>query len=116
MVELKWNDQAQKLGAVATFLDIPVTASPHNSLKSSKGVIHSSNLRCCSEEEMVEELSGVTHARRIKVPREEEEEEEMGEKEKGEEDKEEEEEEKREKEKEKKKKKKKKDSEDEEKE
>ncbi|GFO08400.1 RNA-directed DNA polymerase from mobile element jockey [Plakobranchus ocellatus] len=66
MVELKSNDQAKKLGAIATFLDIPVTVSPHNSLNSSKGVIRSRDLRCCSEEEMVEEPSGVTHARRIK--------------------------------------------------
>ncbi|GFN74898.1 Gag-like protein [Plakobranchus ocellatus] len=69
MVELKSNDQAKKLGAIATFLDIPVTVSPHKSLNSSKGVIRSRDLRCCSEEEMVEELSGVTHARRIKVRR-----------------------------------------------
>ncbi|GFO31830.1 nucleic-acid-binding protein from mobile element jockey [Plakobranchus ocellatus] len=66
MVELKSNDQAKKLGAIATFLDILVTVSPHKSLNSSKGVIRSRDLRCCSEEEMVEELSGVTHARRIK--------------------------------------------------
>ncbi|GFO05147.1 RNA-directed DNA polymerase from mobile element jockey [Plakobranchus ocellatus] len=69
MVELKSNDQAKKQGAIATFLEIPVTVSPHKSLNSSKGVIRSRDLRCCSEEEMVEELSGVTHARRIKVRR-----------------------------------------------
>ncbi|GFO41938.1 RNA-directed DNA polymerase from mobile element jockey [Plakobranchus ocellatus] len=69
MVELKSNDQAKKLGAIATFLDIPVTVSPHKSLNSSKGVIRSRDLWCCSEVEMVEELSGVTHARRIKVRR-----------------------------------------------
>ncbi|GFO04502.1 RNA-directed DNA polymerase from mobile element jockey [Plakobranchus ocellatus] len=67
MVELKSNDQAKKLGAIATFLDIPVTVSTHKILNSSKGVIHSRDLRCCSEEEMVEELSGVTHTRRSKV-------------------------------------------------
>ncbi|GFO24492.1 nucleic-acid-binding protein from mobile element jockey [Plakobranchus ocellatus] len=71
MVELKSNDQAKKLGAIATFLDIPVTVSPHKSLNSSKEVIRSRDLRCCSEEEMVEELSGVTHARCIKVRRDE---------------------------------------------
>ncbi|GFO21225.1 RNA-directed DNA polymerase from mobile element jockey [Plakobranchus ocellatus] len=71
MVELKSNDQAKKLGAIATFLDIPVTVSHHKSLNSSKGMIRSHDLRCCSEEEMVEELSGVTHARRIKVRRDE---------------------------------------------
>ncbi|GFO32879.1 Gag-like protein [Plakobranchus ocellatus] len=69
MVELKSNEQAKKLGAITTFLDIPVTVSPHKSLNSSKGVIRSRDLRCCSEEEMVEELSGVTHARRTKVRR-----------------------------------------------
>ncbi|GFO50067.1 hypothetical protein PoB_007657200 [Plakobranchus ocellatus] len=46
MVELKSNDQAKKLGAIATFLDIPVTASPHKRLNSSKGVIRSRDLRC----------------------------------------------------------------------
>ncbi|GFN87213.1 RNA-directed DNA polymerase from mobile element jockey [Plakobranchus ocellatus] len=66
-LEFKSNDQAKKLGAIATFLDIPVTVSPHKSLNSSKGVIRSRALRCCSEEEMVEKLSGVTHARRIKL-------------------------------------------------
>ncbi|GFO17388.1 Gag-like protein [Plakobranchus ocellatus] len=65
MVELKSNDQAKKLGSIATFLDIPVTVSPHKSLNSSKGVIRSRDLRFCS----VDELSGVTHARRIKVHR-----------------------------------------------
>ncbi|GFN98583.1 RNA-directed DNA polymerase from mobile element jockey [Plakobranchus ocellatus] len=69
IVELKSNDQAKKLGAIATFLDIPVTVSPYKSLNSSKGVIRSRDLRCCLEEEMVEELSGVTQARRIKVRR-----------------------------------------------
>ncbi|GFO20617.1 RNA-directed DNA polymerase from mobile element jockey, partial [Plakobranchus ocellatus] len=37
MVELKSKDQAKKLGAIATYLDIPVTVSPHKSLNSSKG-------------------------------------------------------------------------------
>ncbi|GFN92451.1 RNA-directed DNA polymerase from mobile element jockey [Plakobranchus ocellatus] len=69
MVELKSKDQAKKLGVIATFLDIPVTVSPHKSLNSCKGVIRSHDLRCCTEEEIVEELSGVTHAWRIKVRR-----------------------------------------------
>ncbi|GFO19375.1 Gag-like protein [Plakobranchus ocellatus] len=56
-----------KLGVFAAFLDIPVTVSPHMSLNSSKGVIRSCDLRCCTEE-IVEELSGVTHAWRIKKP------------------------------------------------
>ncbi|GFO13278.1 RNA-directed DNA polymerase from mobile element jockey [Plakobranchus ocellatus] len=47
------------------FLNIPVTVSPHKSLESSKRVIRSRDLRYCSEEE----LSGVTHARHIKVRR-----------------------------------------------
>ncbi|GFO01352.1 RNA-directed DNA polymerase from mobile element jockey [Plakobranchus ocellatus] len=50
-------------------LDIPVTVSPHKILNNTKGVLRRRDLRCCSEEEMVEELSGVTHARRIKVRR-----------------------------------------------
>ncbi|GFO32971.1 RNA-directed DNA polymerase from mobile element jockey [Plakobranchus ocellatus] len=68
MVKLKSNDQAKKLGAIVTLLDIPVIVSPHKSLNSSIGVIRSRDLRCCSEE-MVEELRGVAHARPIKVRR-----------------------------------------------
>ncbi|GFO41347.1 hypothetical protein PoB_006785200 [Plakobranchus ocellatus] len=41
MVELRSKDQSKKLRAIATFLDIPVTVSPHESLNSSKGVIRS---------------------------------------------------------------------------
>ncbi|GFO26029.1 RNA-directed DNA polymerase from mobile element jockey [Plakobranchus ocellatus] len=67
MIELKLNNQAKRLGAIVTFLDIPVSVSPHKSLNSSKGVIRSCDLQCCSEEEMVEELSSVTQTRRIKV-------------------------------------------------
>ncbi|GFO02029.1 RNA-directed DNA polymerase from mobile element jockey [Plakobranchus ocellatus] len=67
MVELKSNDQAKKLRAIATFLDIPVTISSHKSPISSKRIIRSHDLRRCSEEKMAEELRGVTHARRIKV-------------------------------------------------
>ncbi|GFN99230.1 hypothetical protein PoB_002573600 [Plakobranchus ocellatus] len=59
MVELKSNDQAKKLEPIMTFLGILVTVSPHKSLNSSKGVIRSRDLRFFSEEEMVEELSGV---------------------------------------------------------
>ncbi|GFO04529.1 RNA-directed DNA polymerase from mobile element jockey [Plakobranchus ocellatus] len=45
IIELKSKDQATKLGAIATFVDIPVTVSPHKSLNSSKGVIRSRDLR-----------------------------------------------------------------------
>ncbi|GFO14564.1 hypothetical protein PoB_004106900 [Plakobranchus ocellatus] len=44
MVKLKSNDQAKKLGAIATFLDIPVTVSPHKSMNSSKVVIRNRDL------------------------------------------------------------------------
>ncbi|GFO29437.1 RNA-directed DNA polymerase from mobile element jockey [Plakobranchus ocellatus] len=71
MDQLKSNDQGKKLEAIAKFLDIPVTVSPHKSLNSSKEVIPSCDLQCCLEEEM-EELSGVTHAQRIKVCRDKE--------------------------------------------
>ncbi|GFO43468.1 hypothetical protein PoB_006997300 [Plakobranchus ocellatus] len=50
--------QAKKLGAITAFLDTPVNVSPHKSLNSSKGVFRSRDKQCCSEEEMVEELSG----------------------------------------------------------
>ncbi|GFN81869.1 RNA-directed DNA polymerase from mobile element jockey [Plakobranchus ocellatus] len=72
MVELKSNDQAKKLAAIATFLDIPVTVIPHKSLNNCHGVIRSRDLRCVSRR-VVEELSGITHARRIKVRRDEDE-------------------------------------------
>ncbi|GFO46769.1 centrin-3 [Plakobranchus ocellatus] len=62
-----FNDTAKKLGAVATFPDILVTVSPHKSLNSSKGVIHSCDLQCCLEEEVVEELSTISHALCIKL-------------------------------------------------
>ncbi|GFO00734.1 hypothetical protein PoB_002723900 [Plakobranchus ocellatus] len=39
MVELKSNEQAKKLGAIMTFLDIPVTVTLHKSLNSYDGVI-----------------------------------------------------------------------------
>ncbi|GFN80765.1 Gag-like protein [Plakobranchus ocellatus] len=70
-IEVTKHSQAKKLGAIATFLDIPVTVSPNKSLNSSNGVICSRDLQCFSEEKMMEELSGVTHARRIKVRRSE---------------------------------------------
>ncbi|GFO15006.1 retrovirus-related pol polyprotein from type-1 retrotransposable element r1 [Plakobranchus ocellatus] len=44
MVELKSNDQAKKLGAIATLQDTPVTVSPHKSLNSSKGDKHLQHL------------------------------------------------------------------------
>ncbi|GFO04459.1 hypothetical protein PoB_003096400 [Plakobranchus ocellatus] len=59
MVVLKSNDQAKKLGAIVTFLDITVTLSPQKSLNSSKGVIRCRDLCCCLDKEMVEEQSGL---------------------------------------------------------
>ncbi|GFO00753.1 Gag-like protein [Plakobranchus ocellatus] len=44
-------------------MHIHFTVNLHKRLNSSKGVIRSRDLRYCSEEE----LSGVTHARRLKV-------------------------------------------------
>ncbi|GFN95210.1 RNA-directed DNA polymerase from mobile element jockey [Plakobranchus ocellatus] len=52
-------------------LDIPVIVNLHKNLNISKGVIRRRDLRSCSEEEMVEELSDITHARGIKVRRDE---------------------------------------------
>ncbi|GFO34678.1 Gag-like protein [Plakobranchus ocellatus] len=47
------------------------TPNAHKSLDTSKGAIRSRDSRYCSKEEMVEERSGITHARRIKVRRDE---------------------------------------------
>ena len=67
MVELRSELQHLKLGKVTEFLGMPVTVEAHKSLNSSKGVIRHRDFRPCSEEEIVEELPGVIHARRIKV-------------------------------------------------
>ncbi|GFO05819.1 hypothetical protein PoB_003232400 [Plakobranchus ocellatus] len=45
MVELKPNDQAKNLRAIATFLDNPLTVSSHKSLNSSNKVIGSRDPR-----------------------------------------------------------------------
>ncbi|RUS85307.1 hypothetical protein EGW08_006954 [Elysia chlorotica] len=59
--------QVKRLGKIDTFVNIPVTVKAHRSLNSSRGVVRSRDLETTSEEEMVEELDGVTHARRIFV-------------------------------------------------
>ena len=69
LVECKMEAQASNLGKISSFGGIPVAVTAHKSLNSSRGVIRSPDLRGCSDEEMVKELDGVTHARRIYVRR-----------------------------------------------
>ncbi|RUS73111.1 hypothetical protein EGW08_019133 [Elysia chlorotica] len=65
LVECCSEAQVKRLGKIDTFVDIPVTVKAHRSLHSSRGVVRSRDLETTSEEEMVEELDGVTHARCI---------------------------------------------------
>ncbi|RUS73485.1 hypothetical protein EGW08_018745 [Elysia chlorotica] len=67
LVECCSEAQVKRLGKIDTFANIPVTVKAHRSLNSSRGVVRSRDLETTSEEEMVEELDGVTHARRIFV-------------------------------------------------
>ena len=48
-----------------TFGGLSVTVEPHSRLNSSRSVVRSADLRGTSEDEIVEELDEVTHARRI---------------------------------------------------
>ncbi|GFX80368.1 uncharacterized protein TNCV_3931211 [Trichonephila clavipes] len=52
-----------------TFIDSPLTVTPHRTLNSCRGVISESDLLCVSETEILEGLSdqGVTQVRRIKI-------------------------------------------------
>ena len=54
-----------------SFVQIPVKVSPHRTLNSKKGVIRCPDLKDCSDEEILEELSsqGITHLQRIHVTR-----------------------------------------------
>ncbi|RUS84611.1 hypothetical protein EGW08_007638 [Elysia chlorotica] len=67
LVECCSEAQVKRLGKIDTFVNIPVTVKAHRSLNSSRGVVRSRDLETTSEEEMVEELDGVTHALRIFV-------------------------------------------------
>ncbi|GFU12747.1 uncharacterized protein TNCV_54801 [Trichonephila clavipes] len=52
-----------------TFIDSPLSVTPHRTLNSCRGVISESSLLCASEKEILEGLSdqGVTQVRRIKI-------------------------------------------------
>ncbi|RUS72443.1 hypothetical protein EGW08_019789 [Elysia chlorotica] len=67
LVECCSEAQVKRLGKIDTFVNIPVTVKAHRSLNSSRGVVRSRDLETTSEEEMVKELDGVPHARRIFV-------------------------------------------------
>ena len=67
MVELRSKEQERKLEKVSSFLDIPVTVRPHNSLNTCRGVIKHSDFQDCAKEEFVDEFPDAIHARRIHV-------------------------------------------------
>ena len=52
-----------------TFHDLIVRVFPHSSLNSSRGVLRCPDLRCCSEQEILEEMKtqGVTAVKRFRV-------------------------------------------------
>ncbi|GFV34377.1 uncharacterized protein TNCV_4023921 [Trichonephila clavipes] len=61
--------QSKSFLLAKTFIDSPLTVTPHRTLNSCRGVISESDLLCASETEILEGLSdqGVTQARRIKI-------------------------------------------------
>ena len=69
MIETKNSAESMQLLNCKQFGTIPVTVSPHNSLNSSKGVVKSFELKHATDEEMKENIKGVTDARRIVIQR-----------------------------------------------
>ncbi|XP_035824785.1 uncharacterized protein LOC118477432 [Aplysia californica] len=69
LIQVSSSIESGKLLACTSFGGIPVCVQPHRSLNTSKGVIKSRELYGCTEEEMVQEVDGIVHARRIKIRR-----------------------------------------------
>ena len=71
MVEVLRKSQSDNILNCKTFIDFPITASPHRSLNSSRGIIRHKEFKYCTEEEVKENLSskGVTKVQRILVTR-----------------------------------------------
>ena len=69
LVECKQKSHSDNLLKITSFAGLPVSVEPHKGLNSSRGVIRSRDLDESTEEEMVECIEGVTHARRIKIRR-----------------------------------------------
>ena len=69
LVQVRSPIEANALLKMKTFSGIAVTVQRHKTLNSSKGVVKSHELRNCSEKEIVDNVKGITHARRIKIRR-----------------------------------------------
>ncbi|XP_012938974.1 uncharacterized protein LOC106012003 [Aplysia californica] len=69
LVEVANVADSVQLRKCTSFGGIPVSVEPHRSLNTSRGVVKSRDLDGCTEEEMVQEIEGVTHARRVIVRR-----------------------------------------------
>ncbi|GFT72574.1 putative RNA-directed DNA polymerase from transposon BS [Trichonephila clavipes] len=69
LVEIAPALQTKSFLLAKTFLDCPLTLSPHKSLNSSRGVISEPDLMCASEAEILEGFSGqgVIQVKRITV-------------------------------------------------
>ncbi|GFV74391.1 putative RNA-directed DNA polymerase from transposon BS [Trichonephila clavipes] len=69
LVETVYALQTKSFLLAKTFLDCPLTASPHKSLNSSRGVISEPDLICTPEAEILEGFSGqgVIQVRRITI-------------------------------------------------
>ena len=63
LLEVCSKAQATNALKMTTWVDTPVSVTPHRSLNSCKGIIRCRDLRDCSEDEILGELSheGVTH-------------------------------------------------------
>ena len=72
LVECARKAHADNLLRATSLANVGITASPHRTLNSSKGVIRARDLKDVDEEEITEELSpqGVTHVKRISIKKE----------------------------------------------
>ena len=71
LLEVDRKQQVENLLKTTKIFDLKVKISLHNSLNSSKGVIRCSELRHCSDKEIIENLKeqGVTGVRNVSVRR-----------------------------------------------
>ena len=71
LIEVERKQQVENLLKTTKIFDLKVKISLHNSLSSSKGVIRCSELRPCSDKEIIENLKeqGVTGVRNVSVRR-----------------------------------------------
>ena len=69
LIEVTTEKDSKRLLKAEFFGDLPVDVEPHMGLNRSRGVVKSSDLDSCTEDELVREIDGVSHARRITVRR-----------------------------------------------